>query len=140
MRIFRLLLLLALLAACSDTAGPSAGDVRISTSVNRSAPRGQLNVSAIVENRGSRTVLLPQCGDRVVVLVDRREDGRWELYKGGYCIADVAWGPLELAPGAGTTAAESITERGTYRLRLETSYPDDREVVRTVVSAAFEIQ
>jgi hypothetical protein len=140
MRILRRLPLLALLAACSDTSGPGAPDVRISTTVNRAALPGQPNVAITVENRGSRPVLLHHCGDRLVVMVDRRENGEWKTYKGGICTADLTWGPVELAAGAGISAQEWITEQGRYRLRLDAAYPQDFGAERGVVSTTFEIQ
>lgn len=140
MRILRILPLLAVLGACSDSSGPSAPNVEVQTIVNSSPGQGQPNVAITVENQGSRPVLLEHCGDRLLVMVDRREDGEWETYKGGLCTAEVSWAPRELAPGARLTAAEWLTQPGRYRLRLAASYRDDREPVRTVTSGGFTVR
>jgi hypothetical protein len=140
MRISRILPLLALLAACSDDAtGPAAG-VRLSAMVNGSPPPGGGNVTITVENRGSRPVLLPRCGDHVMVAVERRVGGEWESYSEGVCPFDLVSVPLELAPGATAASAHQIRDSGRFRARLDVSHADEPETVQSVRTSGFDIR
>jgi hypothetical protein len=140
MRIRRVLPLLALLAACSDTSGPSARDVRISTTVNRAAPQSEPNVTVVVENRGSRPLVVPPCGDRIALGVDRYRNGRWENFSSNTCPFDLVSDPVELAPGESASSPLSLREPGRYRVQLNAYHRDDPDPSRMVVSEAFEIQ
>jgi len=140
MRILRILPLLALLAACSDTSGPGARDVRISTTVNRSAPQGEPNATVNVENRGSRPLLIAACGDRIALTVDRNRNGRWENFSAGICLFDVATVPVELDPGESVSAPLWLRDPGRYRVQVNAFHPGDRDELRMVVSEPFEIR
>jgi hypothetical protein len=138
MRTLRIIPLLMLLAACSDTAGPSARAVRVSAQVNGAAQPGE-NVTVTIENRGSRPLLLPNCGERVLLTVERRIDDRWEPYSGEACLTLAIYAPLELAPGASLSTTRAVWNPGEYRIRLRAWHQDDPESARTVVSEEFDI-
>ncbi|HST61458.1 MAG TPA: hypothetical protein VLK84_22320, partial [Longimicrobium sp.] len=130
--------LLALLAACSDSAGPG-GDVRVNALLNAEVPPYGTNVSVTVENVGSRPVLVPRCGDRIMLVVERRVGGAWQDYTGDYCAFDVLSVPLELAPGARATSARHLGEPGRYRARVDVWHADAPDDVHTVRTAGFDI-
>ena len=139
MRISRILPLLALLAACSDSAGPG-GDVRADALVDRSPPPGGNNVTVTIENRGSRPVLLPRCGERIMLAVERRVGGAWQEYSGDVCAFDIVSVPLELAPGATATAGREIRDSGRFRARVDLWHADEPETVRSVRTSGFDIR
>jgi hypothetical protein len=138
MRTLRILPVLLLLAACSDTAGPSARAVRLSAEVNDAAPPAA-NVSVTIENRGTHPLLIPQCGDRVMLTVQRRTGDAWQDYNGDVCLFLGISVPLELAPGATATASQAIREAGRYRVRLHAWPREDPEAARMVESEGFSI-
>jgi hypothetical protein len=138
MRTLRILPLLLLLAACSDTAGPGTRDVRVSTQVNGAAPPSE-NVTVTIQNRGSQPLLLPNCGERVSLVVERHVNGQWEDHSRDVCPALAIYAPLELAPGASASTSRSVREPGRYRVLLQAWHSDDPESRRTVVSEGFDI-
>lgn len=140
MRILRFAPLLALLAACSDTSGPGDGSLRLNAFVDQDAAPGEPNVEITIQNRGAFPVLLDRCGQRVMMVVDRRENGGWGEYMGDVCHAAVGEEPLTLAPGASTTTTRSLEESGEYRIRLEPWTAGEPGERRTVASPKFEVQ
>ncbi len=138
MRSLRLLPLLAVLAACSDSTGP-AGAVRITATADAAAPPGSDNVTFSVENRSGRTVQMLLCSDtEVTLVVERRVAGRWQDYAGDPCFA--MYQPVDLAPGATRTETRAVREAGEYRLELRVWYRDNPEGQRIAYSDAFEVR
>jgi hypothetical protein len=134
----RILPLLMLLAACSDTAGPGARSVRVSAQVNPAAPPSE-NVTVTIENRGSEPLLVPRCSQRIMLSVERRAGGEWEEYSGDVCLFLDLSIPLELAPGATATTSRSVPDAGRYRIRLRAWPKNDTESERTALSSEFNV-
>ena len=138
MRILRFLPLLALLAACSDSTGVGDGAVRMTTMVNGKGPPGGENVSLTIQNRGSRTLQMLLCSDtRVMVAIDRHEDGAWKDYGGDFCFA--VYHPVDLEPGATRTETRAVPEAGRYRFEIRVWEKGEEEAHRTVYSDGFDV-
>lgn len=139
MRILRILPLLALLAACEDTSGPSARAV-ITAQVKAEVPPAQPNVDVTVQNRGSRTLVVFSCRDRLAVTIDRFENGAWVNYSAGICLFDSTVGPVMLEAGESTTSPVHVGAPGRYRVQVSAWYRDDPDQTRTLVSNPFDVQ
>jgi len=93
-----------------------------------------------VENRGSATVYLQQCGDLVMAAVDRWTQGRWGEYSGTGCLAIYAGVSLALASGERFEGTQVVREAGVYRLRLGRAGSQRDQPVWDAVSNTFEVQ
>jgi hypothetical protein len=110
---------LAATAACGGLFTGPDGALRVrtdGTSFVRDA-QGFAQVPFVVENRGADTVYLAPCGERVMVALDRLEQGRWVQHSGDACPQLLVAGPFALAPGATHASVRGVTEPGVYRLR-----------------------
>lgn len=111
---------------------PDQQEYRLSTEVH---------VDLTVVNTSRRTLFLPACGSDLTFVVERREDGTWENYKGGFCRAIYAMGYRTVAkPGTSFRLTTRIKEAGRYRVRL--TYKAGRKAERPKItrSGAFFIR
>lgn len=91
-------------------------------------------------NRGDATAFVPTCGTRVLPVIEKLVNGRWENYSGGFCMLSMVMVPLELREGQMHHDEVAITEAGRYRLRV--SYSSDSQLRNhfEVVSGQFDVQ
>ena len=126
---------------CRDPVG-SEPTLRVSTSAPVFA-RGENGVAAQVAftvlNLGAQPVLVARCGDRLVAALDRREGLLWTQYSGDYCLAVFPMDPALMQPGEERSEMRSITEVGTYRLRIGREI-NNGETRWDVTSNVFEIR
>lgn len=125
MKIISYLLLTFILAACQSPSDSIAGSlaetvkIRIPQEEVVLPPAGHsVSVPFSVTNRGSNAIFVDRCGSQVTALVDRRHDGGWHQYMGGYCPLDLSSFPLELGPGKTVQSRTAIRESGEYRIRV----------------------
>lgn len=107
----------ALAVGCANPFGPDI-DALVATDRDRYAAAEPIAVT--LRNTGDVALEFHMCGDRIGVVVDRREGGAWrEHYSRGLaCPAVYMMAPLELAPGDAYDFEVAINDAGTYRLRV----------------------
>lgn len=133
---------LFLLAGCALGTDP---DARLAVSTDgstfvRDAASGSVTVSFMVENRGASPVELEHCGERMLVAIERRDDGPWTSYSNDACLGVYVMEGRPLAPGDAISSARSFSEPGTYRVRPLLSVSDGPARVGDAVSNAFVVQ
>ncbi len=129
---------LVLLAACSDSTGPTTG-VRVQTEWRTYQLGGQevLPVPFTVTNTSDAGVELLACGGTPVIELQSREEWRWTTIAGTICPANLVTTPIELAPGASVTGEVQIYNVGTFRIVLPNPSLDAREP--RAISPTFEV-
>lgn len=80
--------------------------------------KGSVAVPFTVTNKGAVSAFLAACGGRILVAIDRREEGRWVQYSGSHCTTELSMDPVELEPGETIPEAGTIRESGEYRFRV----------------------
>lgn len=128
------------LSGCRWPAGPDARVEIQADRVTYSADRSDAVVYFHVVNVGSVTAQLARCGDRIMVGVERRQDGGWGPSSGDACIAISPMVPLKLEPGHSVSSGRGLYEPGTYRLRLDARFDASHAADRQVASNGFTVQ
>ena len=107
---------------CADPAAPYSG-----VEVSLAAPDYALELEEVaaviysVRNTGPSVVLVTsRCGDGLSPSIQRRQDGEWQQYRGGACVAALDMSPVPLSPGASRTDSVLVDARGEYRLVVGT--------------------
>lgn len=137
MRIHRILPLLLLTAACSTDPLTTAGlNLQVQAVLSTDLP---LALDVEVENRGSETVYLAACDNRIVPILQRREGGGWVDQNSAVCLANVSGAPVELAPGEMAEASVSINGAGEYRAGVLLSTERDTDLYRTANSGTVTV-
>lgn len=103
----------ASLGACG-LFGPETSDVMIVTDV---ASANQ-PMRFTVRNVGSHVVFVSRCGDRVRPAVDRLGDDGWVNATASACQDNLPQAPWPLSPGEARVDSVTISQTGTYRLRV----------------------
>jgi hypothetical protein len=108
------------IGACSASSAPvNVLEVNVPTAVfERIGAPATATVPFTVINRGSSSVFVARCGDRVMAALDRWNGHSWVQYSGDACQANLITAGLELTPGSSATASRSVFEPGKYRLRI----------------------
>jgi hypothetical protein len=112
--------LLALLAACSSSTGPTA-DVRVQTAQRTYGLNGNpvVPVQFTVTNQTSAEVALAACGGTPAAMLQRRDGSQWATVTSGICPAVLEMAPIRLAPGATASGVVEIHNTpGTFRIGL----------------------
>lgn len=110
-------LALSLLAGCAPPTSPLE-EVGVTVQVRRGASSMEPDVLFEVRNSGGRAVYLTRCADRIMVVLDRWEQTRWQVYSSDRCEAGVQLNQLRLEPGASAKGAQSIHNIGRFRVRV----------------------
>lgn len=133
--------LVLLLAACSEaTTGPADGlRVRTDAAFYGLIGNGPATVQFTVENTGSTSVSLAQCGEGVVAELQQRQGGAWVTVASNICGALALYMPRVLAPGETAEGHLSIDYSGRFRLRVMVPRGDE-EPVDFASSATFEVR
>ena len=107
---------------CADLVAPYSG-----VEVSLTAPDYALQLEEVtpviysVRNTGQSVVLVTsRCGDGLSPSIQRRQDGEWQHYRGGACIAALDMSPVPLSPGESRTDSVLVDTRGEYRLVVGT--------------------
>lgn len=110
---------LVLIGAGCDAQKPEPGSLVLST--DRSTYAVVSDVRAFAENVGGEPVYLRQCGRRLTLEVQRREEGAWEtaFVLNQPCQANLVMSPLALEAGEEREERFSFFAAGEYRLRAE---------------------
>jgi len=113
--------LLLLGAACHPLAtGPHDVQVLVQSdgiTFSRDSDQASAGVPFVVENRGSSTIYLARCGERIMVALDSWQGGQWVQNSGDACLTMEPMDPRPLAPGASVSSVRNVQEAGRYRLR-----------------------
>ena len=91
-------------------------------------------------NRGDATAFISTCGTRVLPVIEKLVNGRWESYASGFCMMSSVMVPLELREGEIHHDEIAIGEAGQYRLRVP--YSSDAQLRNHFesVSGSFDVQ
>ncbi|CAN5713645.1 hypothetical protein BH23GEM6_BH23GEM6_24330 [soil metagenome] len=107
----------------------------------RDATPGSASVPFTVENRGTSTLYLARCGERLMAAVDRWENGQWVQHSGDACQTVYPMDARPLAPSASFSSARQVSAPGRYRLRLDArSAPTLPSEWTTAVSNEFTVE
>ena len=131
--------LLALLAACSSSTGPTT-DLRVQTAqrVYGWDANGVVAVAFTVTNQTSAEVALASCGGTPAAMLQRRDGSRWVTVASGICPAVLDMAPLRLAPGATATGMVEVhNTAGTFRIGLP--HPELSSESPRATSPTFEV-
>lgn len=92
-----------------------------------------------IRNRGNATAFVSTCGTRVLPVVEKYENGRWDSYSSGFCMMSMVMIPLELREGESHHEDVAITEAGRYRIRMP--YSSDAQLRNRfeAVSGQFDV-
>jgi len=92
-----------------------------------------------VTNDGGATAFIHACDRRIVASIDKRVDGRWEQFAGGFCVANLTADPVQLRAGARQQGGVGIGEAGRFRVKV--SYGSDASMSepRSAVSDGFDV-
>ena len=137
------MLALGLTLACHGSSTEPRGGVLVAThgtAFDRAPDGAAAMVPFLAVNTSGSVAYLPRCGERVMVAVDRWEDGRWVDYSGDACTAVLPMDPFPLQPGTRYEGQRSIGEPGRYRLRLGVSWSPGGEGAWWSRSDAFTVR
>jgi hypothetical protein len=141
MRVFRLLplLLLPLFAACeSDPLASAARNVEVTASLGAADTRA---IDVRVRNRGSRTVYVAACGERIVPTVQRRD--MWHVDHasafGVLCLGIYSSRPVAVEPGRTVYEQAQVPGPGEYRVAILISDEEYAEQQRVVFSKGLVV-
>ena len=121
------------LAACQLVA-PSPELVAFSFQGGASSP-----IAVAVRNISDDVVFLPRCGDHVLPAIERRSGGEWVNAAAAICPANLRMDPIRLDVGAVHQDRVTVTQPGTYRLRLAISR-SPAGLSEPVVSPGFVVE
>jgi hypothetical protein len=97
------------------------------------------SVAVSIRNTSDDVVFLPRCGDHALPEIERRRGGAWVNAAAAICPANLPMAPIPLGIGAVLRESVTVTQPGTYRLRLAIS----RHIAappESVVSQAFIVE
>lgn len=103
-------------------ANPFGADVDALVATDRDRYAAGEPIAVTLRNTGDVGLEFYMCGDRIGVVVERREGDAWREHfsRGLFCQAIYLMAPLELAPGDAYDFEVAIDDAGTYRLRVPT--------------------
>lgn len=116
-----LLLLILMAGACTSAIDPVVRALEIETQgAEFVLPPTERSVAVpfTVTNRGAVSAFLAACGGRIMVAINRRDEGRWVQYSGNPCTTAMSMAPVELEPGQTIPGTATIREAGEYRFRI----------------------
>jgi hypothetical protein len=128
------------MVACQLSTGGEIGPVVVRTDGSTFVlDDGVAGVPFTIENRGSLTIHLEHCGDRLMTAVNRWEGGEWVQYSGDACQTVYVMGSRPLDPGATISGGRSLSQTGRYRLRPVFPTETSRTRWKAVVSNDFTV-
>lgn len=128
-------LAVATLSACGLFGPESSGVVIVTDVASANQP-----TRFTVRNGGSHVVFVSRCGDHVRPAVDRLGDDGWLNAMGSACQDNVSQAPLALGPGEARVDSVTISQPGTYRLRVALTRESVNAPSLSVVSPRFVVR
>ena len=140
--------LVAVLAACSSVTGSGSNDdnspdVRLEVSGElfvRGTETGGANVPFLFTNRGTEAVLVPRCGDVLLLQAEKAQGSTWASYSGGFCQTNLAMSPLRVEPGESVQGTFGISDTGRFRLRVVAGCDCSTRVGYPAQTRAFDVR
>ncbi|HEX2779044.1 MAG TPA: hypothetical protein VHM30_06080 [Gemmatimonadaceae bacterium] len=95
-----------------------------------------------ITNIGEKSAFVPACGGRPLPQIQQFVAGHWELYAGGYCLANVSMVPRELRVEESYSGTAAIDQPGRFRLYF--GYADGPAIADSrrydALSAPFDVR
>ena len=136
-----LLIVLVSVMSCQN-AGPEVSRPPFIRTTERTYKLGE-RIAFVIINNSSATIHLQTCCLKVPYYLDRFEDGKW-ISHGGYGVPCLKMCPSSVlvvdADHSPIDSVVSVTDQGTYRLRIPFAIGGNASISGEAVSNVFSIQ
>lgn len=137
---FFLIIFVFFIYSCSEDQNENIQKLKIQT--NKTAYQSNETISFIINNSNSSTAHLASCCSSIALYIDKNETGTWVEHSnfGLPCLALCPGIDLTIGYMESLTNSFSLSESGTYRIRIPYSYNSNDIFEFELISNPFTVQ